>query len=412
MRRGHRRTLVAAVVALLACLVSSSGASAAGGSGPDASGTFVIDGTEVFPITLSKPPQIDSRTPWGTDGLAEVASAGVNLLKIGPPPRVPWTEAAVADVQKWNESAAARGMHTWVDLRELAHAQPGTPEEALLRTLATRVKDSPGMGMWKGADEPWWTGLAWYEIQHAYAVAKSIDPVHPWVLIQAPRGTELDLAPYTGVTDAHGVDIYPVRYGLTNPDLHRVGRWTRRIASITPGKPVFTVLQVCYSGSFDRMGSGAYVLPTREQERYMAYDAIVNGARGLFFYGGDDPHCFNGTDAAVGWNWTFWNAVLKNLILEVGPKGLLQPALLAPGPGLRLSSDNRTTQLWNRRVGTDIWVIAARHGVGTRRVTVKGLPRSIRSGRVYWEGRSVRVRNGVFTDTFRQWGVHVYRFRR
>jgi hypothetical protein len=39
------------------------------------------------------------------------------------------------------------------------------------------------------------------------------------------------------------------------------------------------------------------VLPTFQQERYMAYDAILNGARALTFFGGNQPGCFSGTDA-------------------------------------------------------------------------------------------------------------------
>jgi hypothetical protein len=41
--------------------------------------------------------------------------------------------------------------------------------------------------MWKGADEPWWTGQGPEWLQHAYASTETIDPGHLWVTIQAPR---------------------------------------------------------------------------------------------------------------------------------------------------------------------------------------------------------------------------------
>src|SRR5205823_6185120 len=101
-----------------------------------------------------------------------------------------------------------------------------------------------------------------------------LDTAHQWVTIEAPRGTATQLRPYSDVTDIHGVDVYPVTLQSTAPNLHDVGTWTSTVASVTPGHAVWTTLQVCASGSYD--ANGHYVLPTPTQERYMAYDAIVN----------------------------------------------------------------------------------------------------------------------------------------
>ena len=60
----------------------------------------------------------------------------------------------------------------------------------------------------------------------------------------------------------------------------------------------------------------------------------------------------------------------------------------------------------------DLWLIAARRGRGSKRVTFSGLPGWATTGRVYTEGREVRIESGSFTDTFAQWGVHVYRITR
>lgn len=142
----------------------------------------------------------------------------------------------------------------------------------------------------------------------------------------------------------------------------------------------------------------------------MIYDAIVNGARALNFWGGRNPYCFNSTDATHGWNWTFWNDVLKSLVLEVGPRGPLYPALLEPGSALPLTTDDPTTQVTSRQAGGDLWVIAARHGPGTANVRIHGLPLDGVTGSVYTEERAIAVEGGTLADTFAQWGVHVYRF--
>lgn len=275
--------------------------------------------------------------------------------------------------------------------------------------------------MWKGADEPWWSGFPASSLQFAYCLSTSrgdpswcanhgpLDSDHLWVTIQAPRGTAADLSPYSAVTDVHGSDAYPININNSNPDLHQVGRWTNTIASITPTHAVWTTLQICSSGSYNATG---YVLPTRLQERYMIYDAIINGARSLGFYGGNNPNCWDASDAAQGWNWTFWNTVLKGLIQEINASSELAPALVNTGSNQVVSTSDATTQAIKRlgATGNDIWVIAARSGSGTQAATIGGLPSTITSGSVYTEGRSVSVSNGSFTDSFAQWAVHVYHF--
>jgi hypothetical protein len=374
-------------------------------------GTVLVDGAEVFPIGLSLPPPLGGLTPAGTDALDEVVAAGITLLRFGPL-HGDWTDAAIADAESWNAAAAERGVHTWIALGNLAHAQPDTPADARLQEVVTTLKDSPGLGLWKGQEEPFFTGWSVTALEHAHEITRAIDPAHLFVIIEAPRGTAADLAPYSAVCDGHGVDIYPVPFGNPDPDLHQVGRWTRTLRTITPARAVFTTLQICFSGSDDPAGSGAFVLPTRRQARYMAYDAIINGARGLLFFGGQIPHCLDSADAARGWNWTFWDDVLKGLLAEIGPHGLLHPALLVPGSGLDLRTTDPTTEIRSRRVGaTDIWVMSARSGPGTKDVTISGLPHTIHTGTHYRSPRPVTVREGAFTDTFSQWDVHVYHFR-
>jgi len=371
----------------------------------------VVDGVETFPIGLSLPPPLGGLTPAGTDALDEVVGAGITLLRAGPRDGG-WTDAALADAESWNAAAAARGVHTWIGLGPLAHAQPATPDDVRLQEVVTALKGNAGLGMWKGQDEPWWTDWSVASLQHAHDTTRAIDPDHLQVIIQAPRGTAADLAPFSAVCEGHGVDIYPVAFGVPDPDLHQVGRWTHTLRQVTPTRTVFTTLQICFSGSDDPNGTGGFVLPTRRQARYMIYDAIINGARGLFFFGGHIAHCLSPADAALGWNWTYWDEVLKALVEEIGRNSPLHPALLVPGTGLGLRSSDPTTEVRSRRVGTsDIWVLSARSGAGTARVTITGLPETITTGTHHLSKRAVAVRHGAFTDTFAQWAVHVYHFR-
>jgi hypothetical protein len=419
MRTGSvtRRVVAAAAVLLAVVLAEAAGAAV---TTVDHHGTTLIDGQKVFPIVLAKGPERGSDSPTGADALDEVVAAGVNVFKVGPASRTWWPEDK-ADAVAWNQEAADRGVYTWVNLATLADAEPGKLKDTRLREVITLLGNHPALAMWKGADEPQLAGFEPERLQYAYCVATSRgheswcvqpeDSDHLWVTIQAPRGTASELAPYGPVTDVHGVNDYPVTWAdRADPDLHEVGVWTNTLASVTPNHAVWTTLQVCASGS-SGPSDGEFVLPTRHQERYMIYDAILNGARNLAFYGGNIYRCWNETDEQYGWSWTFWDGVLKDLIKEINAASPIAPALVNPGSTQVLASSDATTQVISRNgAGDELWVIAARHGAGSQAVTISGLPSTVTGGTVYTEGRSIPVSDGSFTDTFDRWDVHVYRF--
>lgn len=145
----------------------------------------------------------------------------------------------------------------------------------------------------------------------------------------------------------------------------------------------------------------------------MIYDAIINGARSLAFYGGNIFRCWNDEDEALQWSWTFWDDVLEDLVREINAVSPIAPALVNPETTQLLASSDPETRVISRVGATadDVWVIAARHGAASQPVTISGLPAGITTGSVYTEGRSIAVTNGSFTDTFARWGVHVYHFR-
>lgn len=415
----NKRCVLAAAAALL--LPSTAGAVV---TTVDRHGTTLVDGRKVFPIVLAKGPERGGAAPSGVDALAEVASAGVNFLKIGPAGGV-WSDADTADALAWNREAAKRGLYTWINLSTLSRARPGSWQETRLRRAIASLERDPSaraIGMWKGAEEPWRYRIPPASLGFAYCVATSrgrggcagrppADKDHLWVTVQAPRGSPQALGRYSGVTDVHGVNHYPVALGNPNPALHEVGLWTGTLAASTPNRSVWTTLQVCWSWSYD--ANGNFALPTLREERYMVYDAILNGARNLAFYGANNPKCWGAVDAVYRWNWTFWNDVLSRLVREINAASPIAPALVNPGSTRRLASDDPTVQVISRRGKrkSDLWVIAARSGEGSREVTISGLPRSATTGTVYTEGRSVTAADGSVTDTFERWDVHVYRFR-
>jgi hypothetical protein len=402
----------AIAVALVGALVVATGASA-GVTRLDRHGTIVLDGRKTFPLVLAKGPP--------AEGLREVASAGVNFVKIGPAKG--WRDADIAEAIAWNRAAAGAGIHTWINLSSLGRARPGGWQEALLRHVVGSLEadeSAAAIGMWKGVDEPWRFRARPSSLRFAYCLATGrgkrswcagrlpIDRDHLWVTVQAPRAGVWSLASYAEITDVHGVNSYPIAIGDPDPDLGEVGSWTNVLRMATPRKAVWTTLQICWSWSYD--ASGNVALPTFEQERFMAYHAIINGARALAFYGGQNPKCWGQLDAAGGWNWTFWERVLEPLVRELGAGSPIAPALVSPGSTRTLVTSDPTVQAISRRGrGGETWVFAARTGEGSQPVTIGGLPAGAAVADVYTEGRSVPVAGGLLTDTFDRFSVHVYR---
>ncbi len=131
--------------------------------------------------------------------------------------------------------------------------------------------------------------------QDGYATMKKIDPNHPIWMNHAPRNSLEQLALFSAAADIVGCDIYPVpsqRTGhsdIADISLSSVGAYTQRMQASGPGKPVWMVLQGFGWGDLfpdmDPKKREEQRRPTRIESRFMAYDAIVHGARGILYWG-------------------------------------------------------------------------------------------------------------------------------
>jgi hypothetical protein len=410
-------------------------------------GALLVDGRKVFPIVLSNAPPSGAKTPSGGDALAEVAAGGVNFIRAG---RADWSldalDQEVAAERRVLDAAAAHGLHCWLQLGSV----PDLPDSALsaserlLTSLVEQLKDHPALGAWKGIDEPANPNrparVPPAGLERAHRKLKALDPAHPVVITQAPLGTLPQLIPYRPAFDITGADIYPVSYppgkhaGRGNRDIGVVGSVTQKMVRAAGGKPVWMTLQVAWSGVIPTQRHPGNVprFPTLQQERFMAYQAIVHGARGLAFFGGHLTQIARPADAQLGWNWTFWNRVLQPLLGEL-TSASIAPALVAPSAGRAVKAGAAGVETATREDGEFLYVIAARRGSGTSRVSFGGLPlkrngRPITGGEVLLEYeqeplsppiqpghqtfRTVGAANGRFRDWLGQHDVRIYRFRR
>ena len=216
----------------------------------------------------------------------------------------------------------------------LAGVDDDLSQQPLLDRVVDAFKGHPGLGVWKGADEPAHGHVPAAGCVAVYQHLRTLDPDHPVVIIEAPRGP----APTPGTPDTRltAAAVAPVRGRLRHPrrrhlpglgppgahaggppvntDISVVGDVTGDRRPRNRQKAIWTTLQIAWSGVFP---PHPVVFPTLQQARFMAYDAIVAGARGLFFFGGQFKQVMSPADRQRGWNWTYWKNVQRPLLVEL-----------------------------------------------------------------------------------------------
>ena len=249
----------------------------------------------LFPIGFYELPADDA-------ALQAMARAGVNLVRTG-------NKAAL-------DRAHAAGMMGWLPL-----PLPAGPTPQLRRQIK-QVVDHPALALWEGPDEIVWTFTAYsflkeragftrddWNAQKQIAVdysEKEAARIMPAMREAAELIRELDThnrplwineaadsdvrfsRQYMPFIDITGCDYYAVRSDGT--DLAAIGRSVERWKSIGRGKPVWMVLQGFSWHTAKSSRSERY--PTFAESRFMAYDAIVHGAKGILYWGSemiDDP---------------------------------------------------------------------------------------------------------------------------
>ncbi|PWU09886.1 MAG: hypothetical protein C5B50_26495 [Verrucomicrobia bacterium] len=398
----------------------------------DPANNLVITGKALFPISVAVLPPVEGKTPNGESAWQEFRAAGVNFARVAPNDfwdKHGWNPEGLRVAGKYLDQLGSANIYGWMTLGdELAYVKPDDEQkQAKLKAMIEMFKDHPALGGWKGADEPQWGNMNTHgkrppsSIATTYARVHELDPNHPVIVLQAPRGTAADNAVYDPYLDVTGMDVFPVGYppgrhvpDWPNKEISMVGDWTKIIVEAAHGKPVWMTLQVAWSGV---AGKGKTLrFPTFPQERFMTYEAIICGARGVNYFGGGHgvAQTLNERDRPLGYNWTFWERVLKPLLAEINETSPLHPALLASNSRLPVKAEGASdVEFTVREVGEQICILACKREGQTAQVTFKGLPASVTGGDVLYESpRKVEVKNGQFTDWFGPEEVHVYRLGR
>ncbi|MDH7568283.1 MAG: carbohydrate binding family 9 domain-containing protein [Armatimonadota bacterium] len=354
-----------------------------------------VAGRRFFPIGLYR---YGNGNPT-EKALAEVREAGFNLISVPPGDGGAETRARLDRVR-------AAGLMAWIPLSVAMEISPDDEgKRGRLRALVPALAGHPALLCWESADEPAWTGRKAEDLYRGYLLVRELDPDHPVWTNHAPRNTVDELALFNRATDIAGADIYPVpepqrQSDLPNPTISVVGdETTKNILAVLNRKPVFMVLQgFAWAELSRRQGNTApAVYPTRQQTRFMAYHAIVRGARGILYWG------VNYTPKPS----PFWND-LRTVVYELAQ---LHDVLAGPNSGdqVEVLEGAPAIETLVRRPGEsmDRFIIAVNASpkpVRARLAVPRAMPKV--SWRVLFEGR--RVVGNPIVDQFEPYGVHIY----
>lgn len=250
-------------------------------------------GQPLFPIGFYSAPDDEA-------AFADMADAGVNLIHCGN----------IAELDR----AHGYGVYGWVTLPMHTELTPEGEQRI------TEVLDHPALAVWEGPDEMVWnfttySGLVrsgvherkgeWWDqtpraTTYAREQAATIMPnIHRW----AARIRELDsqkrpiwfneaytsdaiyVRQYLDVVDITGCDLYPVK--AVSRNIAEVGDFTERFNKVGRNMPVWMVLQgFSWHELKEKEGENlpeAY--PTFTESRFMAWNAITHGAKGVLYWG-------------------------------------------------------------------------------------------------------------------------------
>lgn len=257
-------------------------------------GFIIKDGKPLFPIGCYELPKDDAE-------LGRMARAGINLVRCG----------SRSDLDR----VASVGMSGWI----VVPMQQGSSDA--VREKIESVVTHPALAVWEGPDEvvhnfTAWSGLyrtkkiyksrdAWAKqspeaaayseqqarqiipkLHEAAELIRTLDQNKHQIWINEAAKSDLKFVrQYIGHIDITGCDIYPVKE--SSRDVIEVGDATERWKKVGRNeKPVWMVLQAfSWSELGDYYGHKIVVYPSFTESRFMAYDAIVHGARGILYWG-------------------------------------------------------------------------------------------------------------------------------
>ena len=262
-------------------------------------GVLVVDGQKVFRSASRIRRRTMARAPSGEHAFQELANAGATMIRSGRPTGRSGASTTRSPPEKAiQDSAAAHGLQCWMRLglppicrrcRQRAAPAEGhrLPSRTIRRCAPTRASTSRATrsAARSGSARP-------ASCARTSGSGRSI-PNHPLVIIQAPRNPVVAADRRTGprsTSPASTSTRSPTRPACTAA----TATPTSASSATSRTRSTRRRRQAVLDDAADRVERRRAVqgrrlvprFPSLHEERFMAYQAIVNGARGLDFFGG------------------------------------------------------------------------------------------------------------------------------
>ncbi|MBI3991453.1 MAG: hypothetical protein HY350_04805 [Candidatus Omnitrophica bacterium] len=374
---------------------------------------LLVNGKLLFPLGVTTGAPEDY---WSASLFSELQQAGFNTVATlySLPENKEKRDSLMALADKYNLMVVSAGLASKY-IKSKKEKNPAEIEE-LMRNEIGLVQGYKNFIGWL-LDEPVWAGLSNDIISDFYNKLRLSDPSHIYWINHAPRNTIEELAACNDSCDVTGSDIYPVPYPQTHSDLPNktisvVGDETDKLIKTVRGKkPVWMVLQgfgwgpdhTSWKVPEESIDFNYLRRPNWEETRFMAYDAVIHGAKGIFYYGvfSYGAHVYKSSEKNL---WTD----IKRIISELHE---LSPVLVAFNKeenAVALNPENSGLEFIIRQCGEKTYIIAINTKDKSVSMEFKNL-KGIDKMRVLFENnREVSIINGAFTDDFKKYDVHVY----
>lgn len=375
----------------------------------DSDNTLLVGSERFFPIGIYSIPKSD-------DPFRELAEAGFNLVR--------------CDSKEQLDKAHENGLKVWVALGDrLDLSKDAENRKGDIKARVAELKDHPALLAWESMDEPAWTWKKPWQarasadgLAQGHKLVKELDPDHLLWINHAPRNTEKTLTKFSQNTDILACDVYPViskdinadktyaimpngkQTDLANQTISCVGEYVDKMKRAAgKDRATWIVLQGFAWDNEQNPDNPLY--PTYEETRFMAYNAIIHGVKGILYWG---THSMPQPSE-------HWDS-LKKVARELGD---LAPVLASDDVPCALSLeyeemgfsiDSGAEFIVKRHDGAN-YMISANTTIGNVRVTFSGFPFPVNSVEVLSEGREISVSENSFQDAFEPYEVHVYKLK-
>ena len=360
-------------------------------------GFTLVDGKPFFPIGLYAVWKREFNNSNFDNCFAELQKNGFNLVHTYNSRRCP-------DFTEFMDKAHQYGMKLYIASNFGANRMD---PKAVLQTVL-RERNHPALLAWYLADDTA-SHVTWQELQSLSSAVRAVDPGR--ITIQADPVGAPDASRYfdfVDATDGFLPEIYPIRGPEGKPGVAKVVTDMKTIQKDlqlkgNPPRTIWAIVQYF-------QGWSSWVrFPTFAELRAMTYLSIINGAHGMtwYTYGGYNKN-HGVTDTPETWrNITTVAkelAALQDILVERNPPQPPAPVIV-DGPTVDTEGNHAVSILLKVHQGKK-FLLASCSAEATVKAQIT-LP-GVKSAKVLFEDRTIQLADGVLTDTFTNYGTHVY----